>query len=128
MKFPEWLLVYGDQSFRDECPIESDEQKECLNFLQDGYPRHYRATITPRLEGGNAKKHRGRKGGQSDIIILGKTTFVCELKRKNHMDSEWKPGQEEFLKDCMENGAFVCVALGHEAFEVAFKDYLNKYS
>ena len=47
MKFPEWLNVYGDQSFRGECPAETSEQVAFFAELKRKYPQlHARNTPT----------------------------------------------------------------------------------
>jgi len=130
MKFPEWLKVYGDTSFRGECPPESAEQITFFAELRRRYPDTYgKLALHPK----NEEKRKGKQfnrlamdkalgmtPGASDIIIpLG---FACEIKRHDHTKSKWQPGQLEYLKAVHDAGGFACVALGWkgawEAFEV----------
>ena len=130
MKFPEWLKVYGDTSYRGKCPKESSEQVTLFNFIR----RQFKHTIGviavhPRNEGKRShnqtarQKAEGMTPGASDIIIPGNPTFVCELKRRDHTQCKWQPGQLEYLEACQNNGAFVCVALGHEAAIEAIEEW-----
>jgi len=63
--------------------------------------------------------------GASDIIIPGCPAFVCELKRKDHTLCRWQDSQLEFLEAAKNNGAFVCVSLGHEAAWEAFLEWIG---
>lgn len=127
MKFPKWLKVYGDKSYRGDCPVESAEQMTFFNFIRktdfgdiaihirnEGKRNHWQAA-----------KHtaEGMCKGASDIIIPGCPAFVCELKRQDHTKSTWQKGQQNFLKKAQANGAFVCVALGHKAAMEAFYEW-----
>jgi len=134
MKFPEWLKVYGDQSFRGDCPQESAEQITFFRKLRDEYPDSYgRLALHPK----NEEKRKGKQfnrlamdkalgmtPGASDVIIpLG---FACEMKRKNHVLSKWQPGQIEYLKAVHDAGGFACVALGWEAAMEALEDWISQ--
>ena len=135
MKFPDWLPVYGDTSFRGECPLESAEQITFFNQLRAKYPDSYgRIALHPRNEGQliggqhssiDKKKAEGMSVGASDIVIPGATSFVCELKRLDHTQSAWQKDQQEYLKASQDAGAFVCVALGWDAAWQAFSDWLS---
>lgn len=131
MKFPNWLKVYGDLSFRGDCPQESVEQATLFNQLPDDLSaialhiknegkRNFRQMAKQRAEGGFIK-------GASDIIIPGSPTFVAEMKRRDHTKSSWKTGQLDYLKACQENGAFVCVALGYKAALEAVDDWMARH-
>ena len=65
----------------------------------------------------------GMTSGAADIIIPGSTTFVCELKRRDHTKSKFQKGQLEYLESCQNQGAFVCVALGWEGAWEAFRHW-----
>jgi hypothetical protein len=69
------------------------------------------------------EKSEGMVKGTPDIIIPGKKTFVCEIKRRDHTKSTWQDGQEEYLLTAQECGAFVCIALGVDAAMEAFDAY-----
>ena len=122
MIFPEWLPVYGDKDYRNKkCPHESAEQITFFNVLRRDYPALGMIAVHPRNEGKRTiqqtQRHKaeGMTPGASDIIIPGSPAFVCELKRADHTCSSWQPQQIEYLQAAKDNGAFVCVSLGHKA-------------
>lgn len=122
--------VYGDVSFRGNCPKESLEQITFFNWLRTEYPDTWGAlALHPRneqqLRGGQHRgmirqKAEGMTPGASDIVIPGLPAFVCELKRLDHTKSKWQEGQVEYLTAAQAAGCFVCVALGHKAAIEAF--------
>lgn len=136
MKIPDWLPVYGDLKYRGECPKEDTELMTFFNELKRLYPHLAAIAIHPNNEGlvqgsgfvyHSRQKAKGAiKKGASDIIIMGNPTFVCELKKKNHVKSYWEDGQQEFLEASKNNGAFVCVAFGYEAALEAVKVWASK--
>lgn len=122
MRFPEFLTLFGDQSYRGDCPPEDIEQINFMSQLALAYPQYRRLAIHPRNEGRRSwgqieiqKKDGSINDGASDIIIPGNRTFVCELKRLDHTKSTWQKGQQEYLEEAFFNGCFVCVALGADA-------------
>jgi len=131
MKFNPLIPVYGDISFRGKCPKEDVEQVSFFNKLRAEYPASWGIlALHPRNEGLKEKgqfstviKHKaeGMTAGASDIIIPAATSFVCEMKRRDHTLSAWQDKQEDYLLASAEAGAFACVALGAvgawEAFE-----------
>lgn len=130
MKFDPWIKVYGDASYRGDCPIESAEQITFFNKLRRFFPDDLGLiAVHPRNEGKRdfrkvaKEKAEGMTKGASDIIIPGCPSFVCELKRRDHTKSAWEDGQREYLKAAQDNGAFVCVALGWEAAWQALEDW-----
>lgn len=134
MKFPEWLNVYGEQSFRGDCPTETSEQVAFFSELKRKYPNLHAIAIHPKNEGKRMKgqfqqlakdKAMGLNVGSSDIIIPASPAFVCELKRKDHTKSKLQSGQIEYLENCQMLGAFVCVALGYEAAMQAVDEYVK---
>jgi hypothetical protein len=131
MKLPQNIPLYGDPSYRGPCPIESVEQASFFNRLRRDYPDSYGAiAIHPRNEGLKKNgqfsaviKHaaEGMTKGAADIVIPAAPAFVCELKRQNHVKSQWQDGQLEYLTAAHNAGAFVCVALGAKAAWEAFE-------
>lgn len=134
MKFHEWLPVFGDIDYRNKkCPTETAEQITFFNWLRREYPDSYGLiAVHVRNEGKRTaqqvvrEKAEGMVSGAADIIIPGSPAFVCELKRADHTLCHWQDGQQEFLKAAKDNGAFVCVALGHQAAIEAFKVWIGK--
>jgi len=126
--------VFGDQSFRGQCPSESVEQMTFFNWLGREHPAWRSLAIHPRneqqLRGGQFRalarhKAEGMTPGASDIIIPGAPTFVCELKRRDHTLSKWQPGQVEYLEAARDVGCFACVALGADAVKEAFLEWIT---
>lgn len=125
--------VFGDTTFRGKCATESVEQVTFFNRLRAQYPdTHGALAIHARNEqqlrggqfGGMAKqKAEGMVSGASDIIIPGRVTFVCELKRRDRTKSAWQAGQVEYLTAAHEAGAFACVALGCDAAWESFNEW-----
>ncbi len=129
MKFPSWLKVYGDTSYRGECPSETLEAITFFAQLRREYPDTYGLIATHiRNEGKRSweqvarQKAEGMTKGAPDIIIPTGRAFVCEMKRRDHTKSKWQPMQLEYLKSAHDAGAFVCVALGYDAAYSAFLD------
>jgi len=129
MKFPPWLKVYGDTSYRGDCPSETLEAITFFAQLRREYPDTYGLIATHiRNEGKRSweqvarQKAEGMTKGAPDIIIPTRKAFVCEMKRRDHTKSKWQPMQLEYLKSAHDAGAFVCVALGYDAAYSAFQD------
>lgn len=127
------IHVYGDVSFRGKCPAETMEQITFFNRLRREYPDTWGAlAIHPRNEamrtGGHIRavsqhKAEGMTAGAADIVIPGRVSFVCELKRRDHTLSNWQDGQVDYLMAAHGAGAFACVALGADAAWQAFEDW-----
>ena len=123
MRFPAWLRVFGDTSFRGDCPKESAEQITFFTQLRKEYPDTLGIlALHPKNEEKRSGKQfnqlardkaMGLSPGASDVIIpLG---FVCEIKRRDNTKSKWQPGQLDYLKAVHDAGGFACVALGWKA-------------
>ena len=131
------FLVYGDTGFRGKCPTEALEQITFFRRVRDAYPDSYGLTaLHPRNEGlkiggqfGTVSRHKaeGMTPGAADIIIPGRVTFVCEMKRRDRTQSEWQDGQIEYLTAAHNAGAFACVALGCDAAWEAFGEWLAEH-
>lgn len=122
MKFPAWLRVYGDQSWRGDCPTESAEQVTFINRLRTQWPDTIgRVVVHIQNEGkrhawqAQRDKAAGMTAGAADIVVPGRVTLLIELKRRDHTKSRFQPGQVEYLQAAHDMGAFVCVALGADA-------------
>lgn len=129
MKFPNWLPVFGDVSYRNKkCPPESVEQITVFNWLR---ANGYKTAIHPRNEGKRTynqtsrQKAEGMTKGASDIIIPHRIPFICELKRQDHTLCKLEDEQIEYLKQCKKDGAFVCVALGYKSVLEAIAEWNN---
>lgn len=121
MKFPTWLHVAGDTSFRGKCKPEVVEQIEFFARLRRELPALAAIAVHPRNEGkrsgrqGHREKLEGMTPGASDIVIPCSPPIIIELKRRDHTQSRWQAGQLDYLAAAKAAGAVVCVALGAEA-------------
>ena len=135
MKFHPDIPVYGDITFRGECPSETVEAVTFFAKLRREYPESYGKIATHiRNEGlrtyhqAAKQKSEGMTKGASDILIPAAIAFVCELKRQDHTKSKWQDGQQEYLLESKKQGAFVCVALGYVGAYKAFNFWIKKKS
>ena len=135
MKFHSDIQVFGDTTFRGECPSESAEAVTFFAKLRREHPATYGLIATHiRNEGlrtfyqATRQKSEGMTKGAPDIIIPASPAFVCELKRQDHTKSKWQDGQQEYLLEAQKQGAFVCVALGYVGAYTAFNLWNDKKS
>lgn len=132
---PPIIRLYGDTTFRGKCPTENIEQVSIVNHIRKSYPDTWGLLVFhPRNEGLKERgqfsavmKHNaeGMTKGAPDIIIPGAPSFVCEIKRQNHILSKLEDEQVRYLKVAAELGAFACVALGAVAAWEAFETWRN---
>lgn len=132
MKFPEFVRVYGDQSFRGECKKEDHELSTFFNQLRKKYPETLglialhpknegkRSTIQARVD-----RMKGEAAGACDVVIAGNPTLLIEMKRQDHTQSVWQPRQIPFMQAAYDNGAIVCVCLGWVAAFEALDDWIE---
>jgi len=131
MKFYDWLPVYGDTSFRGDCPQEAAEQVTFFSQLRKRHPALADVALHPRNEGKRtaqqAQRHKaeGMNTGASDVVIPGCPSLIIEIKRRDHTESKWQPGQIEYLEACKARGCVVAVALGWEAAMEAVEAYVK---
>lgn len=132
MRFPGWLLVYGDRDYRGPCRPEENEQQDFFSWLKLWHPDFFAIAIHPKNEGkkswGEIRKDKAMGSlnrGASDIVIPCSPAFVCEIKRADHTESRWKSGQIEYLQAASDLGSFACVALGAAGAKEAFNQYLK---
>lgn len=130
MKIPPWLPLYGEPSFRGDCPTESAEQATFINRLRQKYPDTLgKIVVHIKNEGmrhgwqADRDKALGMTTGACDIIIPGNPTLMIELKRRDHTKSRFQAGQLEYMQNAQAAGAIVCVALGADAAMQAVKDW-----
>ncbi len=128
MKVPPDIPVFGDMSFRGDCPTETLEQVTFFARIRRKHPDTWGVlAIHPRNEGQRSvfqtahQKAEGLTEGASDIVIPGNPSFVCELKRRDHTKSVLSDEQVKYLRAAIKVGGFACVALGADAAEDAFQ-------
>jgi len=133
MKLPSDIPVYGDQTYRGQCPTENAEQVTFFARIRKKYPDTWgKIAFHPRNEGKRThfqaahQASEGMTSGTPDVVIPGAPAFVCELKRRDHTQSIWQKGQQDYLRTAQTMGAFACIALGVDAAESAFNEYLEK--
>jgi hypothetical protein len=67
----------------------------------------------------------GMTAGAPDIIVPGRVSFLCEIKRRDHTASSFGKDQLPYLEAANKQGAFVCVALGCDAAVEALEDWIK---
>lgn len=135
MKFPEFLRVFGDTTYRGDCPLEGAEQATFFAQLRKAHPDTYGVlALHPKNEGKRKgaqfqqlarDKALGLSPGAADTVIPGSPAFVCEIKRLDHTKCKWQKGQQEYLKAAQDTGSFACVALGWQAAMQALNEWLE---
>lgn len=117
-KIPPQIKVFGDTSFRGDCPKETPEQISFLCLLKSEFPELAKIAVHIRNEGkrtkrqGAQQKLEGMNTGASDIIIPCVPPMLIELKRRDHTKSSSSEKQLKYLIDSEKQGAFACYALG----------------
>lgn len=128
MIFPDGIPVFGDKAFRDKkCPKETLEQVTFVRRIRDRYPATFGALIFHVKNEGKRTweqvardKAEGMTTGAVDIVIPGRQSFLCELKRRDHTLSRIHDEQVAYLNAGQAAGAFACIALGADAAMGAF--------
>lgn len=133
MYLPEGIKVYGDTSYRGNCPKEVLEQVTFFGRLRREYPDtlgliafHVRNEGKRNHLEAATHKAEGMTTGAADIIIPGAPTFICELKRRDHTKSSISNEQVAFLRAAQAAGSTVCIALGVDAAWEALHAYLAR--
>lgn len=135
MIFPPNIPLFGDPDFRGKCPLEHVEQASFFSKLRRTYPDTYGIiALHPRNEAqlkngqfSSVLQHKaeGLAVGAADIVIPATQSFVVEMKRCDHTQSSWQPGQREYLEAARNAGCFIGVALGAVAAWEAFQAWLS---
>lgn len=130
------IPIYGDSKFRDKkCAKEDLEHQTFVNRIRTKYPESWglllihpeneRKLIDGQFSRVARSKAMGMTPGSSDIIIPGCPSFVCEIKRRDRTLSDLSREQHDYLKAAYNAGSFACIALGCDAAENAFNDWLK---
>jgi len=127
------IPIYGDLNYRGACPKETLEQVTFFNRLRREYP-YTLGIIAFHVRNEGKRNHleaathkaEGMTAGAPDILIPGAPAFVCELKRRDHTQSELSAAQLTYLRAAQAAGSFVCVALGVDAAWEALHAYLAR--
>jgi len=132
MRFPKNITVYGDKTYRGECPVEDVEHIDFFSRLSIDWPQYHAIAIHPKNEGKrtwgqiNKEKKMGLNKGASDIIIPASPPLVIEMKRLDHTKSKMEKEQAEYLISAQDLGATVCIALGCNAALLAVEEWHKK--
>ncbi len=117
-KIPPQIPVFGDTTFRGDCPKEAAEQVSFLSLLKSEFPALAKIAVHIRNEGKRTKRQgaqhklEGMNTGASDIVIPCCPPMLIELKRRDHTLSSTSAKQLDYLINSQEQGAFACYALG----------------
>lgn len=135
MKFPPQIPVYGDTAYRGDCPKEEAEQITFINWLRREFPDTLGALVVHVKNEGKRTvqqaamdRANGMTKGASDIILCCSPAIALEIKRRDHTQSHWQTGQQEYLLTAQKMGSFVGVALGAEGAKEAIRCYLKQYT
>ena len=112
------IIVSGDTSYREKCPLETAEQVSFLAMLRAEFPELAKIATHIRNEGlrsrreGARQKVEGLNTGAPDIVIPCSPPILIELKQRNHTKSSVSDSQIIYLKAAQKLGAFCRIALG----------------
>lgn len=127
MILPKNIRVYGDTSWRGDCPTETAEAVTFFNAIRKtrfgAVASHIKNEGRRRKGQASWDKAQGMVKGASDIFIPASPAFLCELKRKDHTRSRLGKDQVTYLEEAQKLGAFCCVALGWEAAWEAVQEW-----
>ena len=122
------IKTYGTQQTGDQ-PSEAAEMTTFFNQLKKLHPDIHALALHVRNEGKRdhkdaniMKMQGGFIKGAPDIVIMGKPTFLCEMKSKSKKSRVAKE-QIEFLERADKAGCFCCVAYGWEAAMMAVEEW-----
>lgn len=120
-----------DSGYRGECRREEYEQIDCASWLEFNHPDRWPLIFhVPNETKATAhymqkRQKMGVKPGVPDIIDVGGTVGLFELKRLDRTQSKVSKEQKEFLQAGADAGHFVAVCYGFERFKLAYADYLE---
>ena len=124
------IKTYGTQLAGDQ-PSEAAEMTTFFNQLKKLHPDIHALALHVRNEGKRDHKDAnimklqgGFIKGAPDIVIMGKPTFLCEMKSKSKKSRVAKE-QIEFLERADKAGCFCCVAYGWEAAIEAVREWVG---
>ena len=128
------MKIYKPATKPLNCPLEETEQITFVNWLSTNHPQHRMLMTHAKNEGKRTKiqadkdRAMGMNKGTSDIIIIHRIPFICELKRSD--PSKGRPSKEQlqYLQAAHQAGAFACLCYGHEQVIRAFNDWLRVIS
>ena len=133
MKTPTWLPKFGDLPKSTLNPAEDYVLSSLISRIRNDYPSSYGLVAfhvkneSKRTTGQiRADKAKGLTKGVSDLIVIGNPTLCMEIKKDNSCRFEY--GQLEFLQQAQNQGAFVCLAIGHQGAKDAFEYWLKLQS
>ena len=125
MHLPNDIKVYGDLNYRGACPKETLEQVTFFNRLRREYPDTL-GIIAFHVRNEGKRTHLQAASEKAEGMTAGAPDIVCELKRRDHTQSELRAAQLTYLRAAQAAGSFVCVALGVDAAWEALHAYMAR--
>lgn len=115
---PKEIPVFGDLTWRGECPLETPEMISGMQLILSEFPQfdsimfHLRNEDSGGARKGKQLNEEGRVKGAADIVILCCPPIGMEVKRRDHTKSVIGKKQVKCLVLAHRQGAFSCVAVG----------------
>ena len=132
MLVPSWLPVYGDTTYRGECPLECAEHITLFSWIRKTYPNTLALiALHPKNEGKRSYQQDARElefglcRGAPDLLIPGSPSLALELKRRDMTKSALSEHQLRYLLAAKHHGSAVAVALGFEAAKQVVQEFFE---
>lgn len=125
------MIRHYDSGYRGDCRSERCEQIDCISWLSFNYSERFRLVFHCPGETKAKAQHmqmrakEGVRAGVPDIIDLGTTVGLFELKRMDRTKSKVSKEQRAFLQDGADAGHFAAICYGFSEFKLAYADYLE---
>jgi hypothetical protein len=126
------IEVFGDTSWRGECPKEMPEQISFLALLAAEFPVFAAVAVHIANEGkrsprrGAQMKLEGLNKGACDIFIPSVPPILIELKRRDHTESAVSNDQIKYILNAKKIGANACIAVGAQGAMAAVRHYVQQ--
>lgn len=120
-----------DSGYRGDCRTERCEQIDAISWLAFNFPERFPLIFHCPGETKASPQHmqmrakEGVKAGVPDIIDLGATVGLFELKRKDKSKSRVSTEQKNILSSAADSGHFSAVCYGFEEFKRAYADFIE---
>lgn len=124
------IRIY-DSGYRGDCRTERPEQIDAISWLSFNHPDriplifHCPGETKANAQHMQMRAKEGVRAGVPDIIDLGVTVGLFEMKRMDRTKSKVSKEQLAFLSNSSAAGHFVAICYGFEQFKIAYNDYLE---